>query len=148
MTTRCFAWQLSFILNWISPLLSFCILFLLALFSHNNFVSGCNGFSFLDAAIASLWEGLSVRLSVRLSVHRLVGPSVRNAFVKIAKSIGKWLFFAYLCTYIACPTIHWSVCPLFWLSVHYSVHLSIHPSIYISVATLQKLQNLMKNSEK
>ena len=75
---------------------------------------------FLDAAIASLYEGLSVR----------------NAFVKIAKSNGKWLFFAYLCTYIECPTIHWSVCPLFCLSVHHSVYLSIHLSIHMSVATL------------
>ena len=63
-----------------------------------------------------------VRPSVGRSVRRSVGRSVRNAFVKIAKSIGKWLFFAYLCTYIACPTIYWSVCPLFWLSVHHSVH--------------------------
>ena len=48
---------------------------------------------FLDAAIASLQEVLSVDRSVGWLVGRLVGrsigPLVCNAFVKIAKSIGK-----------------------------------------------------------
>ena len=78
----------------------------------------------------------SVRWSVGPLVRRSVDPSVGNAFVKIAKSIGKSLFVAFLYTYIACLSIHWSVCPIFRVSVHYSVHQSVHPSIHTSVTTL------------
>ena len=77
---------------------------------------------------------------VGLLVHWSVGPLVcllvRNAFVKIAKYIGKSLFFTYLCIYIACPSIHWSVRPLFCMSVHFSIHLSVHPSIHMSIDKL------------
>ena len=73
----------------------------------------------------SIYEGPSVRRSVGPSVRRLV----RNAFVKIVKSIGKSLFVAFLYTYIACLSIHWSVCSIYRLSIILSIGLSIHPSI-------------------
>ena len=67
-----------------------------------------------------------------MSVCRSVCPSVGTyTFVKIVKSIGKSLFFECPCTYIACPSIYWSVPPLFCLSVHYSVNRSVHPSIHV-----------------
>ena len=78
-------------------------------------------------------------MSVCRLVFLLVRLSVRNAFVKIAKSNGKWLLFAYLCTYIACPTIHWSVCPLFCLSVHYSVHSYVCSHIVKIAKSIAKL---------
>ena len=56
-------------------------------------------------------------------VRRSVGPSVRNAFEKNAKSIGKSLFFACLFMYIACLSIHWFVRPLSCLSVRHLVHI-------------------------
>ena len=89
---------------------------------------------FLDAAIASLQEVLSVDRSVGW----LVGPLVRNAFVKIAKSIEKSLFFACLCMYIAVSSIHWPVHQLFCQSVHFSIHLSVHPSMHTSVTKLYR----------
>ena len=64
----------------------------------------------------------SVGPLVRWSVGPLVRWSVGNAFVKIAKSIGKLSFFAYM--------MH--VHPLIGLSIHQSVYLSIVLTICLS----------------
>ena len=85
---------------------------------------------------------ISIRGFVRPSVGLSVGWSVRNAFVKIAKSIGKWLFFAYLCTNIACPSIHSLVCPPIILSVClscWSVYPSVHPFVCSHIVKMCKI---------
>ena len=82
----------------------------------------------------------SVCPSVGWSVGWFVGQSV-----KIAKSIGKSLFSACLSTYIACLSIHWSVRPLFWLSVYYSVHQSVHSYVCDHIVKIAKSSEINWN---
>jgi len=84
-------------------------------------------FSFFLPLFSIIFNGFfSVfKCGYRISIRGFVRPSVRNAFVKIAKSIGKWLFFAY-------PPIQWSVRPYFvCLSIILSVHHSVYPSVHL-----------------
>ena len=76
--------------------------------------------TFLDAAIAALQEGLSVRWSVGPLVRWSVGPLVGSAFVKIAKSVGKSSFSVANIASIV-PSIYWSVHPSVRQLVHWSV---------------------------
>ena len=78
---------------------------------------------------------MSVRWSVGPSVYWLVRQLVRNAFVKIAKSIGKSSFFACM--------LH--VHPFMGLSTHYSVCLSIILSICLSIRPSTRLIPHCKN---
>ena len=88
---------------------------------------------------------LSVGPLVGWLVRRSVSLSVGNAFVKIAKSIGKSQFFASLCTYITCPSIHRSIRPLFCLLFCSSVCPYVHPYICNHIIGIAK--SIAKSSE-